>query len=137
MRGLPSLKDIPIARKIFLPPLVVLVCLLVAIALTLVTLDQQRTLMRNVVRVAFGKVAETDVIIQEVNIAHGDVSRLLALTQSGIEEAKLDALAADMRSNLSKARYGLSKMQSNFNLSGVEHKQRDAASDLLDTYVKA
>jgi hypothetical protein len=36
----------------------------------------------------------------DVNVAHGAVSRLLALTQSGIEQSKLTAYVDTMRQNL-------------------------------------
>lgn len=130
------LDDLPIARKLALAPIILMVFLLLSVASSLLVIAHQRNVMRDIVNGAFQKANETDAVKRDVTAAHGDVSRLLALTQSGIDDAKLDLLVNEMRVNLAAARHSLDALKASYS-SATEASLWQRADAALRIYVPA
>ncbi|MEO9190507.1 MAG: ATP-binding protein [Acetobacteraceae bacterium] len=130
------LDDLPIARKVFLAPIILMAFLLLSVLSSLLMIAHQSSVMRDVVDGAFLKANETEAINRDVTAAHGDVSRLLALTQSGIGDTELNALANEMGVNLAAARLSLGALKASYTskAEGALWQHADAA---LDVYVPA
>lgn len=132
-----ALDDLPIARKVFLAPIILMGFLLLSIISSLLVIAHQGGVMQGVVDGAFRKANETEAVSRHVTAAHGDVSRLLALTQSGIEEAKLTALAREMRANVDAARQLLDALKSRYMQTRKEDMLWQQANVGLDIYMRA
>ncbi|MGH7213008.1 MAG: hypothetical protein ACREF1_16290, partial [Acetobacteraceae bacterium] len=106
-----ALDDLPIARKVFLAPILLMIFLLLSVVSSLLMIGHQSSVMRGIVNGAFLKANQTEAVSRDVTAAHGDVSRLLALTQSGIDDATLNALANELDVNLAAARLSLDALK--------------------------
>jgi hypothetical protein len=105
-----AFRNLPISVKMALAPLVVLMLLLISAAYSVYLLDRQGRAQETLL-IALERQARAEKVVANVNIAHGAVSRLLALTQSGIEQSKLTAYINTMRQNLAEAQGTLADLR--------------------------
>lgn len=132
-----AFRNLPVSVKLALAPLVVLMLLLISVAYSVYLLDREGRALETVVKVAFQRAARAEKVVENVNIAHGAVSRLLALTQSGIEESKLAAYANTMRQNLAEAQGTLADLRKDPSQPAAEREGWEDINSSMEIYVKA
>jgi two-component system sensor histidine kinase/response regulator len=123
--------------KIALAPLVVLMLLLISAAYSVYLLDRQGRALETLVNVAVERAARAEKVVENVNVAHGAVSRLLALTQSGIEQSKLTAYVDTMRQNLAEAQGTLADLRKDPSQLVTDRQSWEEVSSSMEIYVKA
>ena len=130
------LSGLSVAGRVFAAPLMGIV--LTVAALVLADRESERAL--GAVDGIHGEAAERlgriDRLVAIAYVIHSDVSRHLALSGSGIEEAKLQAMRDAIATNLGKARTAIAELRA-LPLAEAERAMLDEVSARLGAYAKA
>ena len=130
------LSGLSVAGRVFAAPLMGIV--LTVAALVLADRESERAL--GAVDGIHGEAAERlgriDRLVAIAYVIHSDVSRHLALSGSGIEEAKLQAMRDAIAANLGKARTAIAELRA-LPLAEAERAMLDEVSARLGAYAKA
>lgn len=131
-----AFRNLPISVKMALAPLVVLMLLLMSAAYSVYLLDREGRALQTLL-IALERQARAEKVVANVNIAHGAVSRLLALTQSGIEQSKLTAYINTMRQSLAEAQDTLANLRKDPSQLATDRQSWEEVSSSMEIYVKA
>ncbi|QCG88570.1 HAMP domain-containing protein [Azospirillum sp. TSH100] len=130
------LSGLPVAGRVFAAPLMGIVLTVAALVLA----DRQSEQALGAVNAIHGEAAERlgriDRLVAIAYVIHSDVSRHLALSGSGIEEAKLQAMRDAIAANLGKARTAIAELRA-MPLAEAERAMLDEVSVRIGAYAKA
>jgi methyl-accepting chemotaxis protein len=130
------LSGLPVAGRVFVAPLMGIVLTVAALVLA----DRQSEQALVAVDAIHGEAAERlgriDRLVAIAYVIHSDVSRHLALSGSGIEEAKLQAMRDAIAANLGKARTAIAELRA-MPLAEAERTMLDEVSVRIGAYAKA
>ncbi|KAA0598861.1 methyl-accepting chemotaxis protein [Azospirillum lipoferum] len=130
------LSGLSVAGRVFAAPLMGIVLTVAALVLA----DRQSEQALGAVDAIHGEAAERlgriDRLVAIAHVIHSDVSRHLALSGSGIEEAKLQAMRDAIAANLGKARAAIAELRA-MPLADAERAMLDEVSVRIGAYAKA
>ncbi|WP_247872121.1 HAMP domain-containing methyl-accepting chemotaxis protein [Azospirillum sp. TSO35-2] len=130
------LSGLSVAGRVFVAPLMGIVLTVAALALADREAERALTAIDGIHREAADRLGQVDRLVAIASVIHSDVSRHLALSGSGIEEAKLQAMRDAIAANQAKARATIAALRA-MPLSEAERAMLDDVSARLDAYAKA
>ncbi|MDR6769605.1 HAMP domain-containing methyl-accepting chemotaxis protein [Azospirillum sp. BE72] len=130
------LSGLSVAGRVFAAPLMGIVLTVAALVLADRESEQALTAVDGIHSVAAERLGRIDRLVAIAHVIHSDVSRHLALSGSGIEEAKLQAMRDAIAANLGKARTAIAELRA-LPLTEAERAMLDEVSVRLGAYAKA
>ncbi|WP_042692851.1 methyl-accepting chemotaxis protein [Azospirillum sp. B506] len=130
------LSGLSVAGRVFAAPLMGIVLTVAALVLADRQSEQALTAVDGIHREAAERLGRIDRLVAIAYVIHSDVSRHLALSGSGIEEAKLQAMRDAIAANLGKARTGIAELRA-MPLAEAERAMLDEVSARVAAYAKA
>ncbi len=130
------LSGLSVAGRVFAAPLMGIVLTVAALVLADCESEQALTAVDGIHSVAAERLGRIDRLVAIAHVIHSDVSRHLALSGSGIEEAKLQAMRDAIAANLGKARTAIVELRA-LPLTEAERAMLDEVSVRLGAYAKA
>ncbi|MBF5093309.1 HAMP domain-containing protein [Azospirillum sp. INR13] len=130
------LSGLSVAGRVFAAPLMGIVLTVAALVLADRESEQALTAVDGIHSEAAERLGRVDRLVAIAYVIHSDVSRHLALSGSGIEEAKLQAMRDAIAANLGKARTAIAELRA-LPLAEAERAMLDEVSVRLGAYAKA
>jgi len=130
------LSGLSVAGRVFAAPLMGIVLTVAALVLADRESEQALGAVDGIHSVAAERLGRIDRLVAIAYVIHSDVSRHLALSGSGIEEAKLQAMRDAIAANLAKARTAIAELRA-LPLAEAERAMLDEVSARLGAYAKA
>jgi methyl-accepting chemotaxis protein len=130
------LSGLSVAGRVFAAPLMGIVLTVAALVLADRQSEQALGAVDGIHREAAERLGRVDRLVAIAYVIHSDVSRHLALSGSGIEEAKLQAMRDAIAANLGKARTGIAELRA-LPLAEAERAMLDEVSARTGAYAKA
>ncbi|GLR79635.1 hypothetical protein GCM10007856_23100 [Azospirillum oryzae] len=130
------LSGLSVAGRVFAAPLMGIVLTVAALALADRQSEQALGAVDGIHREAAERLGRIDRLVAIAYVIHSDVSRHLALSGSGIEEAKLQAMRDAIAANLGKARTAIAELRA-MPLAESERAMLDEVSVRIGAYAKA
>ncbi|WP_434619990.1 methyl-accepting chemotaxis protein [Azospirillum sp. B2RO_4] len=130
------LSGLSVAGRVFAAPLMGIVLTVAALALADRQSEQALGAVDAIHREAAERLGRIDRLVAIAYVIHSDVSRHLALSGSGIEEAKLQAMRDAIAANLGKARTAIAQLRA-MPLAEAERAMLDEVSARIGAYAKA
>ncbi|QCG97339.1 HAMP domain-containing protein [Azospirillum sp. TSA2s] len=130
------LSGLSVAGRVFAAPLMGIVLTVAALVLADRQSEQALGAVDGIHREAAERLGRVDRLVAIAYVIHSDVSRHLALSGSGIEEAKLQAMRDAIAANLGKARTGIAELRA-LPLAEAERAMLDEVSARIGAYAKA
>ncbi|PWC83096.1 HAMP domain-containing methyl-accepting chemotaxis protein [Azospirillum sp. TSO5] len=130
------LSGLSVAGRVFAAPLMGIVLTVAALVLADRQSEQALGAVDGIHREAAERLGRIDRLVAIAYVIHSDVSRHLALSGSGIEEAKLQAMRDAIAANLGKARTGIAELRA-LPLAETERAMLDEVSARVGAYAKA
>ncbi|KAA0580456.1 HAMP domain-containing protein [Azospirillum sp. B21] len=130
------LSGLSVAGRVFAAPLMGIVLTVAALVLADRESEQALTAVDGIHSEAAERLGRVDRLVAIAYVIHSDVSRHLALSGSGIEEAKLQAMRDAIAANLGKARTAIVELRA-LPLAEAERAMLDDVSARLGAYAKA
>ena len=130
------LSGLSVAGRVFAAPLMGIVLTVAALVLADRESEQALGAVDGIHSVAAERLGRIDRLVAIAYLIHSDVSRHLALSGSGIEEAKLQAMRDAIAANLAKARTAIAELRA-LPLAEAERAMLDEVSARLGAYAKA
>ncbi|ANC92407.1 methyl-accepting chemotaxis protein [Azospirillum humicireducens] len=130
------LSGLSVAGRVFAAPLMGIVLTVAALVLADRESEQALGAVDGIHSEAAERLGRIDRLVAIAYVIHSDVSRHLALSGSGIEEAKLQAMRDAIAANLGKARTEIAELRA-LPLAEAERAMLDEVSARLGTYAKA
>ncbi|SMF84256.1 methyl-accepting chemotaxis protein [Azospirillum oryzae] len=130
------LSGLSVAGRVFAAPLMGIVLTVAALVLADRQSEQALGAVDAIHREAAERLGRIDRLVAIAYVIHSDVSRHLALSGSGIEEAKLQAMRDAIAANLGKARTAIAELRA-MPLAETERAMLDEVSVRIGAYAKA
>ena len=130
------LSGLSVAGRVFAAPLMGIVLTVAALVLADRESEQALGAVDGIHSEAAERLGRIDRLVAIAYVIHSDVSRHLALSGSGIEEAKLQAMRDAIAANLGKARSAIADLRA-LPLAEAERAMLDEVSARLGAYAKA
>jgi methyl-accepting chemotaxis protein len=131
------LKNLPIMVKVFIAPLTI-VLILIGISLTsLHGFSIQRKALDQIVHVAQAKSELVGELMTEITATQANLSQILALSDSGLEDTKIESYRTIARSHEKKAQDLLETLETRFSLDGDEQTAAQEVTSALSAYVES
>ncbi|CBS87971.1 methyl-accepting chemotaxis protein [Azospirillum lipoferum] len=130
------LSGLSVAGRVFAAPLMGIVLTVAALVLADRESEQALGAVDGIHSEAAERLGRIDRLVAIAYVIHSDVSRHLALSGSGIEEAKLQAMRDAIAANLGKARSAIAELRA-IPLAEAERAMLDEVSVRLGAYAKA
>ncbi|WP_372397716.1 HAMP domain-containing methyl-accepting chemotaxis protein [Azospirillum sp. HJ39] len=130
------LSGLSVAGRLFAAPLMGIVLTVAALALADRESERALSAVDGIHREAAGRLGRIDRLVAVVYVIHSDVSRHLALSGSGIEEARLQVMRDAIAANLGDARKAVADLRG-MQLDEAERAMLDEVSARLGAYAKA
>ncbi|CAO3417776.1 methyl-accepting chemotaxis protein [Azospirillum endophyticum] len=130
------LSGLSVTGRVFAAPLMGIVLTVSALVLADHQSEQALGAADGIHREAAERLGRVDRLVAIAYAIHSDVSRHLALSGSGIEEAKLQAMRDAIAANLGKARTVIAELRA-MPLAGTERAMLDEVSVRIGAYAKA
>ena len=130
------LSGLSVAGRVFAAPLMGIVLTVAALVLADRQSEQALGAVDGIHREAAERLGRVDRLVAIAYVIHSDVSRHLALSGSGIEEAKLQAMRDAIAANLGKARTAIAELRA-MPLAEAERAMLDEVSVRIGAYAKA
>ncbi len=130
------LSGLSVAGRVFAAPLMGIVLTVAALVLADRQSEQALGAVDGIHREAAERLGRIDRLVAIAYVIHSDVSRHLALSGSGIEEAKLQAMRDAIAANLGKARTAIAELRA-MPLAEAERAMLDEVSARIGGYAKA
>ncbi len=129
------LKNLPIMVKVFIAPLTI-VLVLIGISLTsLQGFSIQRKALYQIVHVAQAKSDLVGELMTEITATQANLSQILALSDSGLEDTKIESYRTTARTHEKKAQDLLETLETRFSLDADEQTAVKKVSAALSAYV--
>jgi methyl-accepting chemotaxis protein len=130
------LSGLSVAGRVFAAPLMGIVLTVAALVLADRESEQALGAVDGIHSEAAERLGRIDRLVAIAYLIHSDVSRHLALSGSGIEEAKLQAMRDAIAANLGRARTAIAELRA-LPLAEAERAMLDEVSARLGAYAKA
>ena len=130
------LSGLSVAGRVFAAPLMGIVLTVAALVLADRQSEQALGAVDGIHREAAERLGRIDRLVAIAYVIHSDVSRHLALSGSGIEEAKLQTMRDAIAANLGKARAAIAELRA-MPLAEAERAMLDEVSVRIGAYAKA
>ncbi|BAI70845.1 methyl-accepting chemotaxis protein [Azospirillum sp. B510] len=130
------LSGLSVAGRIFAAPLMGIFLTVAALVLADRQSEQALVAVDSIHSEAAERLGRIDRLVAIAYVIHSDVSRHLALSGSGIEEAKLQAMRDAIAANLGRARTTVAELRA-MPLDGSERSMLDEVSARIGAYAKA
>ncbi|AWU94689.1 methyl-accepting chemotaxis protein [Azospirillum ramasamyi] len=130
------LSGLSVAGRVFAAPLMGIVLTVAALVLADRESEQALGAVDGIHSEAAERLGRIDRLVAIAYVIHSDVSRHLALSGSGIEEAKLQSMRDAIAANLAKARTAIAELRA-MPLAEAERAMLDEVSARLGAYAKA
>lgn len=129
--------NLSISQKIFIAPVIITVFLIAIVMMSYTTSADQQGAFDLVVNQGNRKVQTSYQIIQALSEAHGSLSVVVALTESGLEEAVIEKVRQRFFVKLKSAEKFLTAIRSGFQSDSEEKNIINELQKLLPVYEKA
>jgi methyl-accepting chemotaxis protein len=128
------LMNLPMKKKLFLSPLVVILFLIVFGAVSYIGLSNQKAAINDIFNIRFKSYQNSAKIANDISNVHSNVYKVLSWTSTSNESNKIDALGKEQIISIESSMAAIDKILNSSRLSQEEKKRYQAIHESLKAY---